>query len=40
VILDEDAASWLARRDYYEEVERAQQLLETGQLRSLGIRGN
>jgi glucosamine-6-phosphate deaminase len=39
VILDEEAASWLARRDYYEEVERAQQLLETGQLRSLGIGG-
>lgn len=37
VIVDEEAASWLARRDYYEEVEKAQQLLETGQLRALGI---
>jgi glucosamine-6-phosphate deaminase len=37
VIVDEAAAGWLARRDYYEEVERAQQLLETGQLRALGI---
>jgi glucosamine-6-phosphate deaminase len=40
VILDEEAGGWLARRDYYEEVERAQQLLETGQLRSLGIGGS
>jgi glucosamine-6-phosphate deaminase len=37
VIIDEDAAGWLARRDYYEEVEKAQQLLEAGQLRALGI---
>jgi glucosamine-6-phosphate deaminase len=37
VIVDEEAAAWLARRDYYEEVEKAQQLLEAGQLRSLGI---
>jgi glucosamine-6-phosphate deaminase len=37
VIIDEEAAGWLARRDYYEEVEKAQQLLEAGQLRALGI---
>lgn len=37
VILDEAAGSWLERREYYAEVERAQQLLETGQLRALGI---
>ena len=37
VIVDEEAAAWLARRDYYEEVEKAQQLLEAGQLRALGI---
>jgi glucosamine-6-phosphate deaminase len=37
VIVDEEAASWLARREYYEEVERAQRLLETGQFRALGI---
>jgi glucosamine-6-phosphate deaminase len=37
VILDEAAASKLVRRDYYNEVERAQQLLEAGQLRALGI---
>lgn len=37
VIVDEEAAGWLARRDYYEEVERAQQLLEGGQFRALGI---
>lgn len=37
VVLDEEAASWLTRREYYAEVERAQTLLETGQLRELGI---
>ena len=36
-VLDEAAASLLARRDYYNEVERAQVLLETGKLRELGI---
>jgi glucosamine-6-phosphate deaminase len=37
VIVDQDAAGWLERRAYYAEVERAQTLLETGQLRALGI---
>ena len=37
VAVDEDAASWLARRSYYDEVEQAQQQLESGQLGSLGI---
>jgi glucosamine-6-phosphate deaminase len=37
VIVDEAAGGWLERREYYAEVERAQQLLETGQLRALGI---
>jgi glucosamine-6-phosphate deaminase len=36
-ILDEEAASWLTRRDYYEEVEKAQALLEDGQLAQLGL---
>ena len=36
VIVDEAAASQLARRQYYAEVERAQSLLETGQQRALG----
>jgi glucosamine-6-phosphate deaminase len=36
-ILDEAAASLLARLDYYEEVERAQTLLEAGQFKQLGI---
>ena len=36
-IFDEAAASLLARRDYYADVERAQTLLEAGQLRQLGI---
>ena len=40
VVIDEEAASRLDRRDYYEEVERAQQLLETNQLRALGIGQN
>ncbi len=37
VVLDEEAASWLTRREYYAEVERAQTLLEAGQLGELGI---
>jgi glucosamine-6-phosphate deaminase len=36
-IFDEGAASLLARREYYAEVERAQSLLEAGQLKQLGI---
>lgn len=36
-VIDEEAASLLARRDYYAEVERAQSLLESGQFRALGI---
>ena len=37
VILDEEAAGQLARRDYYEEVEQAQRLLEEGRFAELGI---
>ncbi|MFO0903546.1 MAG: glucosamine-6-phosphate deaminase [Pirellulales bacterium] len=37
VIIDEGAASQLARRTYYEEVERSQQQLESGNLAALGI---
>jgi glucosamine-6-phosphate deaminase len=37
VIVDTDAGAWLERREYYQEVEAAQQLLESGQLRSLGV---
>ncbi len=37
VVLDEEAASGLARREYYEEVEQAQRLLESGRLNELGI---
>jgi len=37
VVLDEQAASLLRRRDYYEEVEYSQRLLEQGKLRQLGI---
>ena len=37
VVLDETAASLLRRRDYYEEVEYSQRLLEQGKLRQLGI---
>lgn len=36
-IVDEEAAGWLTRRAYYEEVEKAQSLLEAGRLRELGI---
>ena len=36
-ILDEPAASLLKRRDYYADVERAQSLLESGQLQALGM---
>jgi glucosamine-6-phosphate deaminase len=39
VVLDEEAGSWLTRREYYAEVERAQSHLEAGQLRELGIGG-
>ncbi len=38
VIVDEAAASQLQRHRYYEEVENVQHLLETGNLRALGIR--
>ena len=37
IVVDEDAGGWLSRRDYYAEVEHAQSLLESGQLRALGI---
>ncbi len=37
VIVDEKAGGWLERRDYYSEVEECTQLLESGQLRALGI---
>ncbi|MEX2174577.1 MAG: glucosamine-6-phosphate deaminase [Pirellulaceae bacterium] len=37
VVLDEAAAGQLARRQYYAEVETAQSMLESGQLRALGI---
>jgi glucosamine-6-phosphate deaminase len=37
VVLDEAAAGLLRRRDYYEEVEYSQRLLEQGKLRQLGI---
>lgn len=37
VIIDEGAASQLARRSYYDEVEAAQQLLEAGNFAALGI---
>lgn len=38
-VLDEAAARLLVRRDYYADVERAQSLLEQGQLMTLGIGG-
>jgi glucosamine-6-phosphate deaminase len=38
-IVDEQAGAWLTRRDYYDEVERAQSLLESGGLKQLGIGG-
>lgn len=37
VLADETAASWLERREYYDEVERAQALMESGRPRALGI---
>ncbi len=37
VVVDEAAASRLERRDYYRDVEQAQQRLEAGDLKSLGI---
>jgi len=36
-VLDEAAARLLVRRDYYAEVERAQSLVEAGQMKQLGI---
>lgn len=36
-IVDEEAGGWLERRNYYAEVEECHQLLESGQLRALGI---
>ncbi len=39
-LFDEPAASLLARRGYYAEVEQAQSLLEAGELRKLGLRGS
>lgn len=37
VVVDEAAGGWLERREYYAEVERSNALLESGQLRALGI---
>ena len=37
VVLDEQAAAGLRRREYYQEVEEAQLLLEAGKVRQLGI---
>jgi glucosamine-6-phosphate deaminase len=37
VVLDEHAAQGLQRREYYQEVEEAQLLLEAGKVRQLGI---
>lgn len=36
-VIDEEAAGWLTRRDYYAEVEEAQLLLESGEFERLGI---
>ncbi len=36
-VIDEEAAAWLTRREYYAEVEEAQLLLESGELQRLGI---
>ena len=36
-IVDEEAGSWLSRKDYYNEVERTQLLLEAGEYGQLGI---
>ena len=38
VVVDEEAAAWLERRQYYDEVEQAQRLLDSGQLHALDIR--
>lgn len=38
-VIDEEAASLLTRRAYYEEVERSQQMLEAGNYSALGIGG-
>jgi glucosamine-6-phosphate deaminase len=40
VILDQAAASGLARNDYYADVERSQALVEAGQWQALGIGGH
>ncbi|MFM7071124.1 MAG: glucosamine-6-phosphate deaminase [Planctomycetota bacterium] len=37
VVLDEDAASLLERREYYRDSERCQQLLEAGERQALGL---
>ena len=37
VVLDEEAGSWLTRREYYAEVEQTQTLLEARRWRELGI---
>jgi glucosamine-6-phosphate deaminase len=37
VVLDEDAASLLHRREYYRDAERCQQLLEAGERQALGL---
>jgi glucosamine-6-phosphate deaminase len=36
VLLDEGAAAWLERREYYDEVERAHQLIESGKPKPTG----
>ncbi|MBC8868467.1 MAG: glucosamine-6-phosphate deaminase [Planctomycetes bacterium] len=36
-VIDEEAAAWLTRREYYAEVEEAQSLLENGEFSRLGI---
>lgn len=36
-IVDTEAGDWLTRKEYYEDVERAQVLLESGKFKELGI---
>jgi glucosamine-6-phosphate deaminase len=36
-VLDQEAAGWLTRREYYDEVEKSRSLLEAGQVRRLGL---
>lgn len=36
-IVDTEGGDWLTRKEYYEDVERAQVLLETGKFKELGI---